>query len=97
MCLKSILKVHVQYKHDTLNTLVFVYIVHCPMSAIITHVRTYVHVQILSLFASGEYVCESEFLICLKARAKLEQWLVCAPLGIHLELIIKALMLLVTI
>ena len=30
--------------------------------------------------------CISEFLICFEAWAKLAQrWLVCAPLGIHLE------------
>ena len=39
-----------------------------------------------------------EFLICFEAQAKLaQQWLVCVPLGIHLEPINKALMLLVTI
>ena len=38
-----------------------------------------------------------EFLICFEAWAKLaQQWLVCAPLGIHLEPINKELMLLVT-
>ena len=41
---------------------------------------------------------ESEFLISFEAWAKLaQQWLVCAPLGIHLEPINKKLMLLVTI
>ena len=39
-----------------------------------------------------------EFLISFEAWAKLaQQWLVCAPLGIHLEPINKELMLLVTI
>ena len=42
--------------------------------------------------------CTSEFLIGFEAWAKLAQhWLVCAPLGIHLEPINKQLMLLVTI
>ena len=42
--------------------------------------------------------CTSEFLICFEAWAKLaQQWLVCAPLEIHLEPINKELMLLVTI
>ena len=32
------------------------------------------------------YICTSEFLITFEAWAKLAQkWLVCAPLGIHLE------------
>ena len=40
----------------------------------------------------------SEFLICFEAWAKLaQQWLVCAPLEIHLKPISKELMLLVTI
>ena len=40
----------------------------------------------------------AEFLIHFEAWAKLaQQWLVCAPLGIHLEPINKELMLLVTI
>ena len=40
----------------------------------------------------------SEFLISFEAWVKLaQQWLACAPLGIHLELINKQLMLLVTI
>ena len=39
-----------------------------------------------------------EFLISFEAQAKLAQkWLVCAPLGIHLDPINKELMLLVTI
>ena len=43
-------------------------------------------------------VCVSEFLILFEARAKLAQkWLVCVPLGIHLEPINKELMLLVRI
>ena len=43
-------------------------------------------------------VCAPEFLICFEAWAKLAQkWLVCVPLGIHLEPINKELMLLVTI
>ena len=40
----------------------------------------------------------SEFLTCFEAWAKLaQQWLVCAQLGIHFELINKQLMLLVKI
>ena len=43
-------------------------------------------------------VCMSEFLISFEAWTKLAQkWLVCAPLGIHLQPINKELMLLVTI
>ena len=39
----------------------------------------------------------AEFLIRFKEWAKLaQQWLVCVPLGIHLELINKELMLLVS-
>ena len=51
----------------------------------------------------NNYICESiqygsEFLISFEAWAKLAQkWLVCAPLGIHLEPINKELMLLVMI
>ena len=38
-------------------------------------------------------LCISEVLICFEAWAKLaQQWLVCAPLGIHLEAINKDLM-----
>ena len=44
------------------------------------------------------YIYTSKFLIRFEARAKLaHQWLVCVPLGIHLEPINKELMLLVTI
>ena len=40
----------------------------------------------------------SQFLICFESWAKLaQQWLVCAPLGKHLEPINKELMLLVKI
>ena len=43
-------------------------------------------------------MCTPEFLITFEAWAKLaQQWLVCAPLGIHFESINKELMLLVTI
>ena len=42
--------------------------------------------------------CETVFLITFQVWAKLaQQWLVCAPLGIHFEPINKELMLLVTI
>ena len=44
------------------------------------------------------HVFVTEFLISFEARAKLaQQWLVCVPLGIHLEPINKELMLLVII
>ena len=46
----------------------------------------------------NQLIPSPEFLICFEAWAKLaQQWLVCAPLGIHLEPINKELMLLVTI
>ena len=42
--------------------------------------------------------CASDFLIRFEAWVKLaQQWLVCVPLGIHVEPINKELMLLVTI
>ena len=45
--------------------------------------------------------CEPDFLIRFEAMATLaqaaQQWLVCAPLGIHFEPVNKELMLLVTI
>ena len=44
------------------------------------------------------YVNRTEFLINFESWAKLaQQWLVCEPLGIHLEPINQQLMLLVTI
>ena len=44
------------------------------------------------------YVNRAEFLISFESWAKLaQQWLVCEPLGIHLEPINQQLMLLVTI
>ena len=54
----------------------------------------------MCIFASmdTEHTCTSEFLIHFEAWAKLaQQWLVCTPLGRHLEPINKELMLLVTI
>ena len=52
----------------------------------------------MSKFLSLHATCVSEFLICFQSCAKLlHKWLVCAPLGIHLEPINKDLMLLVTI
>ena len=50
------------------------------------------------LYKTCTVCCRSEFLISFEAWAKLaQQWLVCAPLGIHLEPINKELILLVII
>ena len=52
------------------------------------------------MYCVSWYTCNYalEFMICFEAWAKLsQQWLVCAPLGIHLEPINKELMLLVII
>ena len=54
--------------------------------------------RIISIYLHITCVLISEVLVSFEAWAKLAQkWLVCAPLGIHLEPINKALMLLVTI
>ena len=59
------------------------------------HVHVHVHVCV---YGTCTCTCISEFLICLEVWAKLaQQWLVCAPLGIHLEPINKELILLVII
>ena len=67
-------------------------------------VRMYVHLYVSTCMYICMYVCTyvymytSEFLIRFEAWAKLaQQWLVCVPLGIHLEPISKELMLLVII
>ena len=55
---------------------------------VLQYVCMCVHTCVCMCYSMYMYVCTSEFLISFETWAKLAQkWLVCAPLGIHLELV----------